>query len=206
MKNLSYYLELPYTVILRRDEDGDYVARIDELPGCAAHGETQAQALEALEEAKEAWITDCLESGNAVPEPAPEEPLPSGKWVQRVPRTLHKKLVALANRENVSLNQLVASILAEAVGARRADQPDHTVQELLAASSTFWHQWHGSPVNKRILDVDVSRHWVIRHDASRPRMLRTALGMLCRGIPNESNKVVVAGEELRDAHQEPVSR
>jgi antitoxin HicB len=74
MKNLQYYLELPYTVIMRRDEDGDCVARIDELHGCAAHGSTEAQALEALEEAKELWITDCLESGDPIPEPAHEEP------------------------------------------------------------------------------------------------------------------------------------
>ena len=127
MKNLQYYLELPYTVVIRRDDDGDYVARIDELPGCAAHGKTLEQALEALEEAKQLWITDCLESGDPVPEPATEESLPSGKWVQRVPRTLHKKLAALAKRENVSLNQFVASILAEAVGARRADQRIQTL-------------------------------------------------------------------------------
>src|SRR6266566_8797083 len=126
MKNLQYYLELPYTVIMRRDEDGDYVARIDELPGCAAHGESPEQAFEALEEAKHLWITDCLESGDPVPEPSTaEETLPSGKWVQRVPKTLHKKLVSLAKREQVSLNQLVTSLLAEAVGMRRVGQPEH---------------------------------------------------------------------------------
>jgi antitoxin HicB len=137
MKNLRYYLELPYTVIIRRDEDGDYVARIDELPGCAAHGKNTEDALEALEEAKELWITDCLDRGDPVPEPMTEESLPSGKWVQRVPRSLHKKLVSLAKRENVSLNQFVATILAEAVGAQRADQPDflRRAVELLQESS-----------------------------------------------------------------------
>jgi antitoxin HicB len=125
MKNLQYYLELPYTIIMRRDEEGDYVARIDELPGCAAHGNTPQEAFEALEEAKHLWITDCLESGDPVPEPATEEVLPSGKWVQRVSRTLHQKLIALAKRENVSLNQLVTSLLAEAVGTNRVGQPEH---------------------------------------------------------------------------------
>ena len=28
MKNVQYYLELPYTMIMHRDEEGDYVARI----------------------------------------------------------------------------------------------------------------------------------------------------------------------------------
>ncbi len=118
MKDLNYYLRLPYTVILRPDEQGDLVARIDELPGCSAHGKSPAEALEALEEAKGLWITDCIEAGDTVPEPAKEEALPSGKWVQRVPRSLHRKLAGLAKREGVSLNHLVTSILAEAVGIR----------------------------------------------------------------------------------------
>ena len=47
------------------------------------------------------------------------EKLPSGKWLQRAPRTLHRDLIRLAERERVSLNQLVTSLLSEAVGARR---------------------------------------------------------------------------------------
>jgi len=118
MKELKRYLDLPYTTIVRRDEDGDYVARVDELPGCAAHGRSPEEAIADLAEAKELWIRDCIESGQSVPEPV-EEPLPSGKWVQRVPRGLHRKLVAMAKRDRVSLNQLVLSVLAEAAGARK---------------------------------------------------------------------------------------
>src|SRR5579863_1435636 len=119
-KDLKYYLGLPYTVVVRRDEEGDFVARVDELPGCAAHGKSAAEALRNLEEAKELWIAESLDAGQSVPEPAAEEALPSGKWVQRVPRSLHRKLTALARREGVSLNQLVSTILSEAVGAKTA--------------------------------------------------------------------------------------
>lgn len=42
----------------------------------------------------------------------------SGKFVQRIPRSLHEKLARLAEREGVSLNTLVTSILSEAVSAR----------------------------------------------------------------------------------------
>lgn len=124
MKDVNYYLALPYTVILRRDEEGDFVARVDELPGCAAHGKTPQEALQNLEEAKTLWITDCIESGDLVPEPILEEVLPSGKWVQRVPKNLHMKLTSIAKREGVSLNQFVTSILAEAVGMRMAKERD----------------------------------------------------------------------------------
>jgi antitoxin HicB len=117
MKDLKYYLELPYTIVVRRDEDGDFVARVDELPGCAAHGKSPEEALANLEEAKQLWISESLEAGQNVPEPAAEEALPSGKWVQRVPRSLHRKLTLLARRERVSLNQLVTAVLSEAVGA-----------------------------------------------------------------------------------------
>lgn len=128
MKDLKYYLELPYTIVVRRDEDGDFVARVDELPGCAAHGKDPQEALTSLEEAKQLWMAESLDAGQVVPEPAAEEALPSGKWVQRVPRSLHRKLTVLARREGVSLNQLVTALLSEAVGIKRAvDAPgvDH---------------------------------------------------------------------------------
>jgi antitoxin HicB len=129
-KDINYYLGLPYAVVVRADQDGDFVARVEELPGCSAHGKTPAKALEALEEAKRLWITDCLENHDPVPEPAIEVGLPSGKWLQRVPRSLHRKLIQEAKREGVSLNQLVTSVLSEAVGAKETGQP-HEYQSLL---------------------------------------------------------------------------
>lgn len=126
MSDLKAYLELPFTVLLRRDNEGDFVAKIDELPGCMAHGKTREEALTNLDEAKTLWIEDCLENGEAVPQPAEEEALPSGKWLQRVPRNLHRKLQVLARKEGVSFNQYVTAILAEAVGERaiaRTEQP-----------------------------------------------------------------------------------
>jgi antitoxin HicB len=127
-KNVKSYLDLPYTVILRQDPQGDFVARVDELPGCSAHGKTQPEALEAVEEAKKLWITDCVENGDPVPQPSVDEGLPSGKWLQRVPRSLHRKLALQAKREGVSLNQLVTSMLAEATGAKRTEEAHETSQ------------------------------------------------------------------------------
>ncbi len=114
-KDLVYYLSLPYTTILRRDDDGDVVARIAELEGCISHGRDEAEALSNLSDMKSLWIEDAISSREAIPEPQLKaEDLPSGKWVQRVPRSLHKKLAQMAKREGVSLNQLVATILSRA--------------------------------------------------------------------------------------------
>lgn len=119
-KSLEEYLRLPYTIILRQDQRDDIVvARVEELPGCAAHGESQQAALANLRDSMADWIADCIEAGDPVPEPSEEVELPSGKWLQRVPRSLHLKLIRLAEREGVSLNQLVTSALAEVAGMKQ---------------------------------------------------------------------------------------
>jgi len=126
-KNLDARIEqlaaLNHTIVMRRDEDGDLVASIAELEGCVAHGKDAAEALAELASMKKLWIESCLADGKPVPLPAEDDTLPSGKWLQRVPRSLHKRLTDLAQREGVSLNQYVVSILAEAVGANAAPAP-----------------------------------------------------------------------------------
>jgi len=131
-RDLDYYRNLSYGVLLRKDEEGDWVAKIEEFPGCTAHGSTQAEALENIEEVKHAWLEDALESGQPIPEPSLAEKLPSGKWLQRVPRSLHKHLAEMAEKEGVSLNQLVTSILAQAVGRYSTPRgvPSQTPEEL----------------------------------------------------------------------------
>jgi antitoxin HicB len=149
-KDLNYYLALPYTIVLRRDEEGDLVARIEELQGCTAHGATAQEAVECLEDQKKVWITDAIEAGDAIPEPQTQEILPSGKWVQRVTRSLHAKITAQAKREGVSLNQYVATVLAESVGKRwpitQASYPHDTgvlriMSNALAVSADIHGAW-----------------------------------------------------------------
>jgi predicted RNase H-like HicB family nuclease len=131
-KDLAHYLSLPYTEVLRRDDEGDFVARVEELQGCLAHGETREEAIANLQAVKELWVKDALQNGDRIPEPAAEEDLPSGKWVQRVPRSLHRKLVALAKREATSLNQLVVSVLSAHVGSSQAQESHEKERERLS--------------------------------------------------------------------------
>ena len=114
-KDLPYYINLPWTIILKKDEQNDVIARIEELDGCISHGSNESEALDRLNEMRSMWLQDCLESGSVIPEPkANEDSMPSGKWVQRVPRGLHMRLAKMAKREGVSLNQLVTYLLASA--------------------------------------------------------------------------------------------
>ncbi len=135
---LSKYLDLPYTITLRRDEDGDWIARVQELSGCTAHGSTEAEAIERLKEAKREWLAAALEDQVSIPLPDEPDQLPSGKWVQRAPRSLHKNLARLAKTERTSLNQLVVSVLSEYVGKARRQAP----------STRFFHAdvaWFSAP-------------------------------------------------------------
>ena len=165
-KSLEEYISLPYTIVLRRDvRDGIYVARVEELQGCTAHGDTELDALSNLRDNMRVWIGDAIEAGDTVPEPAEEAALPSGKWLQRVPRSLHMKLIRLAKEEGVSLNQLVTAALAEAVGnkATRVEASGHATGQVhwiyknafepYSSSSTCWYNLDESVTSPVLLST-----------------------------------------------------
>jgi len=56
-------------IIYWSDEDEAFVADVPELPGCAAHGDTQERALQNAQDAMRLWIDTATEYGDPVPEP-----------------------------------------------------------------------------------------------------------------------------------------
>ncbi|MBN1516217.1 type II toxin-antitoxin system HicB family antitoxin [Candidatus Sumerlaeota bacterium] len=56
-------------IIYWSNEDQVFVAEAPELPGCMAHGDTAAEALEQIDAAIELWIETAREFGDSVPEP-----------------------------------------------------------------------------------------------------------------------------------------
>lgn len=113
-KTLDYYLGLPYTVEIRKSEEG-YFARVVELSGCMTWTESFEELGAMIEDAMRAWIEDALEDGDPIPEPVDTSDY-SGKLNLRIPKSLHRDLSRRATEENVSLNQLMVSELARAVG------------------------------------------------------------------------------------------
>ena len=112
------FLRLPYTIEVIRDEsDGlpGYVARVVELPGCLTQADDFQELGEMIEDAMRAWIETALEDGQTIPEPWPIEAY-SGKFVVRVPRSLHRQLVVAAESDGVSLNSFVNVALARVIG------------------------------------------------------------------------------------------
>lgn len=103
------------TRIAYSDEDQGFIATVPELPGCSAFGETAAESLTEIVPAIEAWISAAEAAGNPIPPPASlDAELPSGKFLVRVAKTVHAQLTVAAQREGVSLNQYVGTILATA--------------------------------------------------------------------------------------------
>ena len=120
-KTIEEYINLPYTIELQRDPDVGWFVRVRELPGCMSQGDTAEEALTMIQDAMRAWIEIAIEDGAPIPEPRAEEDY-SGKFVVRVPRSLHHALVEAAARDNVSLNQYINVALAQRVGQSNAMQ------------------------------------------------------------------------------------
>ena len=108
-------------VALPSSEGGGYLASAVELPGCFATGETQTEALEELRDAIRSWVRTAREFGDEVPPPASQHPY-SGKFVIRVPASLHRSLALRASVEGVSLNQLVSTLLSGSIAAPTRDR------------------------------------------------------------------------------------
>jgi antitoxin HicB len=121
MRPIEEYLALPYRFCLIHDRDNEgnegWVAEVEELPGCMSQGATAEEAVDRVRDAMLSWISVALEEGREIPEPR-ELAAYSGRFLVRLPRSLHAELVRAAEQEGTSLNQFVTTALAAAVGWR----------------------------------------------------------------------------------------
>jgi antitoxin HicB len=113
MKTFEYYMSLPYTIVIKRSPEGGYVAKIAELPGCITQGDTVDDVIKMIDDAKAGWIDIALQDGREILEPVDDQF--SGKFNVRIPKSLHRELVARAQEENVSLNQLAVYLLSSGI-------------------------------------------------------------------------------------------
>jgi predicted RNase H-like HicB family nuclease len=140
MKTPEDYLKAAYSrVIIPDEETGTYTAQIAEFPGCIAEADTLDEAYKNLEETAKGWIRAALEMGQTIPQPSCENKY-SGKFALRISRTLHRQAAQIADREGVSLNQFIATTIAEKVGGSQmyvfyAEQLTHRL--VAAAGSDF---------------------------------------------------------------------
>lgn len=114
-RNIDYPFELRP---LENEEGGGWLIVFPDLPGCMSDGETPEEAIANGRDAVSAWMKAAEEAGREVPRPGE---LPSGKFIARIPRSLHARLTARAKQEGVSMNALVSAFLAESLGRRETE-------------------------------------------------------------------------------------
>ena len=113
----KYDVEYPFEVRpLSKDEGGGYSISFPDLPGCWSDGDTPEEAIANGRDALRAWLSVAQEFGDQVAKPYS---VVSGRFVQRVPRSLHAQLIARAKEEGVSLNTLVVSLVSQGIGRRQ---------------------------------------------------------------------------------------
>jgi antitoxin HicB len=115
-----------YPIVLARAANGDgpgWIATVEELPGCEAHGATPESAAAAMTDAVERWVREARAAGREVPPPGAAA-AHSGKLLVRMPRSLHAELVRASDREGTSLNAYIVAALSASVAWRRPGEPE----------------------------------------------------------------------------------
>jgi antitoxin HicB len=114
MSKLSDY---PFEVRpLSKEEGGGFLISFTDFAECISDGETIEEAMENGRDALKATIA-ALKS-KKLPVPAPNSGgVASGKFVARVPKTVHAQLATRARAEGVSLNALVLTFIAQGLGS-----------------------------------------------------------------------------------------
>lgn len=110
---------------LSAKEGGGFLITFPDLPGCLADGATEEKAIEAARDAFLCWVSTVADISDVIPQPKfnTVASTSSGKFVQRVPKSLHAQLAVRAKEEGVSLNSLVLSFIADGLGRLDAMRP-----------------------------------------------------------------------------------
>lgn len=115
MHDLSHY---PFEVRPLTVEEGTgFLISFPDFSECIADGETPEEAIHNGMDALQETIAALQALGLPVPEPG-SGGVYSGKFMQRVPKSLHARLSIRAKQEGVSMNTLVSTLLAESLGRR----------------------------------------------------------------------------------------
>ena len=112
--------EIEYQFIVKPlavEDGGGFIVEFPDLQGCMSDGETIDEAIANGKEAAAGWIEACKKLGRKVPDPHKKSSY-SGKVLLRIPKYLHEKLIEASEIENISLNSLIQTFVAEGLGRK----------------------------------------------------------------------------------------
>lgn len=104
---------------LSADEGGGFFISFPDFADCVSDGATVEEAIANGRLALKETLSALKAAGHPTPVPNGGKTA-SGKFVARVPKSVHAKLSSRAKAEGVSLNTLVVSLLAEGLGKKAA--------------------------------------------------------------------------------------
>jgi antitoxin HicB len=113
---MSKLTDYPFEVRPLAEEDGGgYLISFPDFAECISDGETIEEAIANGRDALKATVAAL--KAKKLPVPAPNSGgVASGKFVARVPKTVHAQLATRARAEGVSLNTLVLTFIAQGLG------------------------------------------------------------------------------------------
>ncbi|HPA45518.1 MAG TPA: toxin-antitoxin system HicB family antitoxin [bacterium] len=118
MRDLTRY---PFEVRpMTEEEGGGYLISFPDFSECISDGDTPEEAIRNGLDALSETIAALEDLGLPVPEPGTGGSY-SGKFIQRIPRSLHARLAARAKQEGVSMNALVTAFLAESLASHGSE-------------------------------------------------------------------------------------
>jgi antitoxin HicB len=100
---------------LTADEGGGYLISFPDLPGCMSDGNTMAEAKKNAADAVASYLASCRKHNDPIPEPGSGGPA-SGKFLARLPKSMHAALIERSRHEGVSMNQFLTALVAEGLG------------------------------------------------------------------------------------------
>jgi len=148
---INEYLNKPYALEIIRDPGGYYVGSVKEFDGCMTQGETEQETLDSLKEVMRLWIATAFNHGVKIPEPTIDKEY-SGKFLLRIPKSLHRRLAITAEDEAVSLNQYIVYILSTFNQAERtAPRFESQISKDRELGEDVWmdKKAYSSPVTKK---------------------------------------------------------
>ena len=116
-KKLDYYMSLDYELIIKKckkEDGGGYIVTCPDLVGFLTGGDTLEEVQNNIVESKRTYF-DAFEDNEEIPLPGSCELKFNGKILIRTPKSLHKELVELSEKENISLNQYILYLLSKGV-------------------------------------------------------------------------------------------
>ena len=115
---MSKLADYPFEIRpLSAEEGGGFLISYPDFSECISDGETVEEALKNGKNALKATIAALKAKELPVPT-ANRGASASGKFVARVPKTVHAQLTTRAKAEGVSLNTLVLTFIAQGLGRK----------------------------------------------------------------------------------------